>query len=471
MTIRLYNTLSRTKEEFVPLKAGQVGMYTCGPTVYDYAHIGNLRTYVFEDVLRRALEYNGLQVNQVMNITDVGHLESDADSGEDKMEKGSRRTGKTAWEIAEEYTQSFKSDLRDLNIQEPHIWCKATDHIKEQIETIECIEKKGYTYRTSDGIYFDTAKLKKYGVLTKIVVQDLMAGVRIEMGEKKHPTDFALWKFSPEGTKRQMEWESPWGKGFPGWHIECSAMAAKYLGPLFDIHCGGEDAIAVHHTNEIAQTQACHGTNLANYWLHGYFLQLGQEKMAKSSGEFLTLQVLVNKGYDPLAYRYFCFTGHYRSQLSFTYESLTAAQRALENLRAEVKRLDPTLDPSPKALGEGKVSDVYKKKFLAAINDDLNMPQVLAILWDLLKDDNLDASQKLGLIKDFDKVLGLRLIESAGGIANTAEVEGLMQKRQEARAGKNWAESDRLRDEIAKLGFVVEDGPKGQAVRAKKFGE
>ncbi len=467
MAIKLYNTLSRTKEEFVPLKTGQVGMYTCGPTVYDYAHIGNLRTYIFEDVLRRALEYNGLQVNQVMNITDVGHLESDADSGEDKMEKGSRRTGKTAWEIAEEYTQAFKKDLRDLNIQEPHIWCKATDHIKEQVETIRCIEEKGYTYRTSDGIYFDTAKLKKYGVLTKIVVQDLMAGVRIEMGEKKHPTDFALWKFSPEGTQRQMEWESPWGKGFPGWHIECSAMAAKYLGPLFDIHCGGEDAIAVHHTNEIAQTQACHGTNLANYWLHGYFLQLGQEKMAKSSGEFLILQTLMDKGYDPLAYRYFCFTGHYRSQLSFTYESLTAAQRALENLRAEVKKLDPTLDPSP----DGKGEDGYKKKFLAAINDDLNMPQVLAIVWDLLKDNSLDAAQKLGLIKDFDRVLGLKLTESAGESAIPKEIADMIQKRQEARTAKNWAESDRLRDEIAKLSFMVEDGPKGQTVRPKKFGE
>lgn len=472
MAIRLYNTLSRSKEEFVPLKAGQVGMYTCGPTVYDYAHIGNLRTYVFEDVLRRALEYNGLKVNHVMNITDVGHLESDADSGEDKMEKGSRRTGKTAWEIAEEYTQAFKKDLRDLNIQEPHIWCKATDHITEQIETIRCIEEKGYTYRTSDGIYFDTAKLKKYGVLTKIVVQDLMAGVRIEMGEKKHPTDFALWKFSPEGTKRQMEWESPWGKGFPGWHIECSAMAAKYLGPLFDIHCGGEDAIAVHHTNEIAQTQACHGTNLANYWLHGYFLQLGQEKMAKSSGEFLTLQVLVDKGYDPLAYRYFCFTGHYRSQLSFTYESLTAAQRALENLRGEVKRLDPTHigNGEDKKFGGSEV-EVYKGKFLSAINDDLNMPQVLAMVWDLLKDQQLGSAQKLSLIEDFDKVMGLKLAGISSEPAVPAEVSELVQKRQEARTAKNWAESDRLRNEISNLGFVVEDGPKGQTVRPKKFGE
>jgi len=471
MDIRLYNTLSRTKEEFVPLKAGQVGMYTCGPTVYDYAHIGNLRTYVFEDVLRRALEYNGLQVKHVMNITDVGHLESDADSGEDKMEKGSRRTGKTAWEIAEFYTEAFKKDLWGLNIQEPHIWCKATDHIKEQIETIQCIEKKGYTYRTSDGIYFDTSKLKSYGVLTKIVVQDLKAGVRIEMGEKKNPTDFALWKFSPDGVKRQMEWESPWGKGFPGWHIECSAMAAKYLGPLFDIHCGGEDAIAVHHTNEIAQTQACYGTNLANYWLHGYFLQLGQEKMAKSSGEFLILQTLIDKGYDPLAYRYFCFTGHYRSQLNFTWESLTAAQRAYENLKAETGKLAADPGTSTGSVHSGGGLGEVKQKFLNAINDDLNMPQALAIIWDLLKDQQISSGQKLALITDFDKVLGLKLAGISSEPAVPAEVDELMRKRQEARAGKNWAESDRLRNEIAKLGYVVEDGKGGQTLRAKKFGE
>ena len=264
-----------------------VGLYTCGPTVYDYAHIGNMRTYIFEDILRRTLELDGFTVRHVMNITDVGHLTSDADTGEDKMEKGSRKAGKTAWEIAEEYTQAFKQDMQALNLVEPTIWCRATDHIQEQIDLIRCIEAKGFTYQTSDGIYFDTSRLSDYGALSRLNIDGLQAGSRIDVGEKRLPTDFALWKFSPAGQKRQMEWESPWGVGFPGWHIECTAMSAKYLGTFFDIHCGGEDHIPVHHTNEIAQSQACYGTNLANFWMHGYFLQLEAEKMSKSTGKFL----------------------------------------------------------------------------------------------------------------------------------------------------------------------------------------
>ena len=274
--IRLYDTYTRSLREFSPLNPPEVGLYTCGPTVYDFAHIGNLRTYLFEDILRRTLEFNGLQVKHVMNITDVGHLVSDADTGEDKMEKGSRRMGKTAWELAEIYTQEFKKDLSRLNILEPLIWCRATDHIAEQIDFIRCIEDKGFTYRTADGIYFDTSRLPDYGTLGRLDIEGLQAGARIEMGEKRSPTDFALWKFSPTDQQRQMEWDSPWGVGFPGWHIECSAMSAKYLGSFFDIHCGGEDHISVHHTNEIAQTEACYGTRLANFWLHGYFLQIGE---------------------------------------------------------------------------------------------------------------------------------------------------------------------------------------------------
>ncbi len=274
MTVHLFDTYTRTIRKFEPLHGNEVGLYTCGPTVYDYAHIGNLRTYIFEDLLRRTLEFNGYTVKHVMNITDVGHLVSDADTGEDKMEKGSRRMGKSAWEIAEFYTQAFIDDLKRLNIKEPDIWCKATEHIPEQIDLIRCIEAKGYTYKTSDGIYFDTSKLPDYGHLGRLDIDGLQAGTRIDMGEKLHPTDFALWKFSPPDQQRQMEWDSPWGKGFPGWHIECSAMSEKYLGPYFDIHCGGEDHITVHHTNEIAQTQACYGTRLANFWMHGYFLQL-----------------------------------------------------------------------------------------------------------------------------------------------------------------------------------------------------
>src|SRR5260221_3814018 len=289
MTLQLYDTYTRSMRDFEALNSPQVGLYTCGPTVYDYAHIGNLRTYIFEDILRRVLAFNGYTVRHVMNITDVGHLTSDADTGEDKMEKGSRRTGKSAWEIAEEYTQAFKDDLHRLNINEPTIWSKATDHIQEQIEMIRCIEANGFTYRTSDGIYFDTSKLPDYGYLGRLDIEGLRAGSRVEMGEKRSPTDFALWKFSPPNSKRQMEWDSPWGIGFPGWHTECAAMSVKHLGTYFDIHCGGEDHITVHHPNEIAQSEGCYGTRLANFWMHGYFLQQDEKKMAKSSGGFLGL--------------------------------------------------------------------------------------------------------------------------------------------------------------------------------------
>jgi cysteinyl-tRNA synthetase len=310
MTLRLFDTYQRQVRDFEPLKPNRnparVGLYACGLTVYDYAHIGNLRTYIFEDILRRVLEFNGYEVEHVQNITDVGHLTSDADTGEDKMEKGSRRTGLSAWEIAELYTQAFKDDMKQLNILEPTIWCKATDHIKEQIDLVKCIEAAGYTYRTTDGVYFDTSEVEDYGFLGRLDLAGQRAGARVDVANKRLATDFALWKFSPPKQQRQMEWESPWGVGFPGWHIECSAMAAKYLGPFFDIHCGGEDHITVHHTNEIAQTQACYGTTLANFWMHGYFLQLDDAKMAKSTGEFLRLQSLIDRGYHPLAYRYFC---------------------------------------------------------------------------------------------------------------------------------------------------------------------
>jgi cysteinyl-tRNA synthetase len=467
MEIKLYNTLTRRREQFIPLNEGKVGMYACGPTVYDYAHIGNLRTYVFEDVLRRSLEYNGLQVRHVMNITDVGHLESDADSGEDKMEKGSRRTGKTAWQIAEEYARSFKGDINDLNIREPHVWCKATEHIPEQIGMIECLREKGFTYRTSDGIYFDSARLPGYGALTGQSAAELRAGARVDMGEKRSPTDFALWKFSPPDSKRQMEWDSPWGKGFPGWHIECSAMAAKYLGRLFDIHCGGEDAIAVHHTNEIAQTQACYGTTLANYWMHGTFLQLGDEKMAKSSGDFIRLETLKGKGFWPLAYRYFCLMGHYRSQLKFTWESLTGAQRALENLHNEVKEIARVSGGQ----AEDKLDRDSRQKFLGSINDDLNMPQAMATVWEIVRNAGMSPGQKLALLFDFDQVLGLRLPNVGHDIYIPPEVNNLVEQRERARQAREWGESDRLRAAILEQGFVVEDTPHGQKVRARRFGE
>lgn len=458
MRLRLYDTYTRSLREFEPLQEDHVGLYTCGPTVYNYAHIGNLRTYIFEDILRRTLEFNGYSVKHVMNITDVGHLVSDADTGEDKMEKGSRRTGKSAWEIADFYSQAFREDLKRLNILEPHIWCRATEHIAEQIALIQCIEAKGYTYRLSDGIYFDTSKLPDYGYLARLDVEGLQAGARIDVGEKRHPTDFALWKFSPSGQKRQMEWDSPWGVGFPGWHIECSAMSAKYLGVFFDIHCGGEDHIPVHHTNEIAQTEACHGTRLANFWMHGYFLQVDEEKMSKSSGEFLRLQTLVDKGYDPLAYRLFCLSAHYRAKLNFNWESLDGAATSLDRLRNQVYEW-----------GEpGEVDANYARQFTEQVNDDLNMPRALAVTWEVARSD-LPASTRKATILYFDRVLGLGLVDWQPPKEEIPDsILALVQQRQQARAEKRWAEADALRQRIAAAGYEVEDTPQGPRVKSKK---
>jgi len=455
MKLRLYDTYTRSTRDFEPLQPGEVGLYACGPTVYNYAHIGNLRTYIFEDVLRRVLTFNGYQVKHVMNITDVGHLVSDADTGEDRMELGSQRTGMTAWEIAAMYTEAFRADMARLNIQEPTIWCKATDHIQDQIETVRCIEAHGYTYRTSDGIYFDTSKLPDYGYLGRLDIEGLQAGSRVELGEKQHSTDFALWKFSPPDQQRQMEWDSPWGKGFPGWHIECSAMSAKYLGPFFDIHCGGEDHITVHHTNEIAQTEACHSTRLANFWVHGYFLQINAARMGKSVGNFLTVQTLIDEGYDPLAYRFVCLGAHYRARLNFGWEALESASTALNRLRAACH-----------SWGTPSEADAnFLARFTTEINDDLNMPRALATVWDLVKSDLSDAVKKATLLKA-DEVLGLRLAEwEPAEAAIPAEILTLAQQRQEARAARRWQEADALREQVKAAGYEIEDTTQGPRVR------
>ena len=456
--LRLFDTYTRSLRDFAPLQPAVVSMYACGPTVYDYAHIGNLRTYIFEDVLRRVLDFNGYPVTHVMNITDVGHLVSDADTGEDKMEKGSRRTGKSAWEIAEFYTQAFKEDLQHLNILEPTRWCRATDHIPEQIEAIRCLEAKGFTYRTSDGIYFDTAKLPTYGYLARLDIAGLHAGMRVDMGEKRNPTDFALWKFSPLDHKRQMEWESPWGIGFPGWHIECSAMSTKYLGAFFDIHCGGEDHISVHHTNEIAQTEACHGTHLANFWLHGHFLQLDEAKMAKSAGDFLRVPTLIERGYDPLAYRFFCLSAHYRAKLNFTWDSLDGAATALQRLRLAAHSWGPP----------DKADLSYVERFTEQVNDDLNLPRAVAVTWDLVKSD-LPAATKKATLLQFDRVLGLRLAEWQPTEEAVPEaLMTLLQQRQQARAEKRWKDADELREQVKVAGYEIEDTPQGPRVHSRK---
>jgi cysteinyl-tRNA synthetase len=404
-----------------------------------------------------------------MNITDVGHLVSDADTGEDKMEKGARRTGKSAWEIAEIYTQAFKNDLKHLNILEPTIWCKATEHIEEQIEMVKRIEENGYTYRTSDGIYFDTAKLDNYGYLGRLNIDGLRAGSRIDMGEKRNPTDFALWKFSPKDEQRQMEWESPWGVGFPGWHIECSAMSAKYLGSFFDIHCGGEDHISVHHSNEIAQTEACYGTRLANFWMHGYFLQLDSEKMAKSAGGFLRIQTFIDKNYDPMAYRYLCLTAHYRSHLNFTWESLDAASVALDRLRRAVYELQDEGN-----IYQGAVKDVAEfintnlvNEFTDRMNNDLNVPRALAFVWEILKSDLPDVNKKMTILH-MDNVLGLRLGEwEPRKQAVPEKILHLVEQRQQARREKRYQEADELRDQVNTAGYDIVDTPDGPVVKAK----
>ncbi|MDO8626593.1 MAG: cysteine--tRNA ligase [Candidatus Magasanikbacteria bacterium] len=461
--IFLSNSLHRQKELFKPIKRGRVGLYTCGPTVYNYAHIGNLRTYVFEDILKRTLLYNGYNVNHVMNITDVGHLTSDADEGEDKMAKGAAREGKSAQDIAKFYEAAFLNDLEELNILPANKLPRATDHIKEQIALIKKLAQKGFTYKTVDGIYFDTSQLEDYGKLANLKNQELRAGARVGIGDKKNITDFALWKFSPPLGNRQMEWASPWRVGFPGWHIECSAMAIKYLGQPFDIHCGGIDHIPVHHTNEIAQSEAATGKPLANYWLHGEFLLTKEtEKMAKSSENFITLQTLKNKDFSPLAYRYFLLQTHYRKQATFSFEALAAAQNGLTRLYETAR-----------GWGAPKIGCAeYEQKFLTCINDDLNTPSALALMWQLVKSDYPDAAKKQTLLK-FDEVLGLKIKENTASVSSQKNqplpqaVEELKTARNAARVGKNWAESDRLRLKLEKLGYEVKDTKNGTEVRKK----
>lgn len=460
MDLILYNSLTKEKEKFEPCKKGlfskkEIGLYTCGPTVYNYAHIGNLRTYIFEDILKRTLEYNNYKVKHVMNITDVGHLTDDADSGEDKLEKGAKREGKTAWEIAKFYTKKFQENLHDLNIEEPNIWCRATDHIQEQIDLVQKLIDKKVTYETSDGIYFDTTKINDYGKMANLKNQTLQAGARVELGEKKNPHDFALWKFSQPNEKRQMEWDAFGHKGFPGWHIECSAMSMKYLGEQFDIHCGGIDHVPIHHTNEIAQSETATGKKpWVKYWMHGEFLVMGSDKMAKSAGNFITIDTLKEKNINPLAYRYFLLQTHYRKQLNFSWEALEAAQNGLKHLQEETLKCHSS-DVRRRNLG-------IETKFLEAINNDLDMPKALAIVWEGLKNNEIDYKTLL----NFDKILGLRLsdIKETEQIEIPTEIQTLLDQRAEARKTKNWTEADRLRDEINQFGYNVEDTKDGQKI-------
>lgn len=459
MAIKLYNTLTRKKEFFKPIKKGRVGIYTCGPTVYSSAHIGNLKAYIFADILKRVFLYNKYKVKHVMNVTDVGHLTSEADEGEDKIEKAARKEHKTAKEIAEYYWQIFQEDFKKLNIIKPDIWCKATGHIKEQIELIKKLEKKGYTYRTSDGIYFNTSKFKNYGELANLKKQKLQAGKRISLGKKKNITDFALWKFSPSissgQAKRQQEWNSPWGIGFPGWHIECSAMSMKYLGEHFDIHTGGIDHIPIHHTNEIAQSEAATGKKFVNYWLHGEFLTFKGRKVSKSTGGLFTISDLKEKGFNPLAFRYLTLITHYRDPLRFSLESLQSAQEAYNRLKNIIwKNKDKGIKKE------------YLKEFQKAINDDLNMPKALSILWKMARDKEpaRNASKLSCLAGEMDEVFGLDLLKKEK-IEIPDKIEKFVAEREQARKQKNWQKSDEIRNKIKSLGYLIEDMPKGPKIK------
>jgi cysteinyl-tRNA synthetase len=453
--IHLTNTLTRSKELFTPIKAGHVSMYHCGPTVYGFIHIGNLRAFMLADTIRRLAEWNGYTVTQVMNITDIGHLVSDGDSGEDKMTKGLKREGmevnlENMLALAEQYRLAFVDDIAALNIKMPHHLPKASDHIVEDIDIIKKLEDKGYTYQTSDGLYFDTAKMADYGKLGGLVKSSDSEARINENSEKRNSADFALWKLDSK-----HGWQSPWGQGFPGWHIECSGMSMKYLGETFDIHTGGHDLASVHHNNEIAQSECATGHTFVNYWLHNEFVNIGGEKMAKSGDNYITLRTVLEKDYDPLSYRMLLLQSHYRSQISFSWEALTAAQTALARLRAQISAL-PT---------GGTVIQKWVDDFTAAINDDLGTPKAIAIMNQMLASSDLPADVRATAEK-FDEFLGLDITRAprTETVVIPANVQELLDQRAEARAAKNWQLSDELRDTIAQHGFTVRDEPSGQII-------
>lgn len=459
MDLRLYNTLSRKKELFKPIKKGRVGIYTCGPTVYSYAHIGNFRSFIFADVLRRTLEKFGFKTKQVMNITDVGHLVSEGDTGEDKLEKAARTEKKTAKEIASFYEKDFIDNFKELNAETSKIiFPRASEHIKEQIKLIKTLEKKGFAYKISDGVYFDTSKFKNYGKLAKIDPARLKEGARIAVNlEKRNPTDFALWKFSKPEEKREQEWGSPWGVGFPGWHAECSAMSMKYLGKHFDIHTGGIDLIPVHHTNEIAQSEGVTGKKFVNFWLHPDFVKVNNEKMSKSLGNIITPKTIKEKVGNILAYRYWLLTTHYRKVANFNWEALSGAEKALEKINNHWSEFGKKI---------GKTDKKYLKKFLTALSDDLNTPQAVAVLWELIKDRRIAPADKKKTLMEFDGVLGLNIGEQTKKTIPT-DILKLAEEREIYRRNKDWQKSDELRDKIDKLGYVVEDTAAGYKIRGK----
>ena len=466
-TLRLYNSDGRELQEFKPLVSGHAGLYCCGPTVYNYAHIGNLRAYTHWDILRRTLERFGYEVKHVMNITDVGHLTDDGDEGEDKMLKGARERDMSVWEIAEFFTRAFFKDIERLNILTPTVSCKATEHIDDMIALVKRLEERGFTYESGGNIYFDSGKLPDYGRMALLDRQNLQHGARVAVDTNKHsPLDFVLWFTKSKFENQAMMWDSPWGRGYPGWHIECSAMSSKYLGERIDIHTGGIDHIPVHHTNEIAQSEGAFGHHWVNYWIHNEFLIMKEGKMSKSKGGFLTLQKLIDDGYEALDYRYFLLGGHYRSQLIFSEESLDGARSARKSLLGRVAGFKREIDgsPLPAVIDLGSASLSRLEAFDEALGEDLNTPRALAELWQLVKDETIPAAERLAAVLDMDGVLGVNLAEAGEETAGAGEddkLSALLTRRKEAREARNWAAADEIRDELAEMGWKVVDTPEG----------
>jgi len=460
MELYFYNTLTREKEKFIPIDKTEVKIYSCGPTVYKDATIGNMRTNIFQDVLRRVLKYNGYKLKHVMNITDVGHLVSDGDEGEDKMLKSAREENKTPLEIAEHYTKLFFYDLERLNIETPEIVCKATEHIEEMLEYVKKLMENGYAYETSTAIYFDISKLDKYPILSNLNLEEQKAGARVDIDhEKRNPYDFALWIKAPEN--HLMKWDSPWGKSYPGWHIECSAMGRKYLGEQFDIHTGGIDLIPTHHENEIAQSKGACGKIPANYWMHGEYLLIDGGKMSKSLGNVYLLQNFIERGYDPIVYKLFCYSGHYRNKLNFTWEGIDSASKSLERLKQGYKT-----HLQGNAQIEENIINEYEEKFHKAINDDLNMPSAMSVVWEVVRQEN--KTPKLAeLLLKFDSVLGLKIDQETKIPKQDIpdEIMQLVNERIIARSNKDWAKSDELRDLIQQKGYEIKDTKNGTEIK------
>ncbi|NMB91906.1 cysteine--tRNA ligase [candidate division WWE3 bacterium] len=461
--MKIYNSLSKQLEDFKPIESGLVKMYCCGPTVYMHPHIGNWRLFSLSDFVYRALRFNGYKVDFVMNMTDVGHLfeeQGNPEGGEDKIEKQAVEEGKSAKEIVDFYIKEFLKGYKDLNLSEPRKFTRATEYVDDQIDLIATLEEKGYTYETSDGVYFDTSKFSSYGELSGLTVENIKEGARIDPNpEKKNPTDFALWKFSPTSKKRQQEWQSPWGIGFPGWHLECSAMVLSELGDTIDIHLGGEDLKMIHHQNEIAQSECATGKKFVNYWIHSAFLMVDAGKMSKSLGNFYTLSEVVNKGFNPLDLRYLYMTAHYRTPLNFTWEALSSAQNSLN----KIYEIVGSYEQDPKA----EISDKYIKKFREKLEDDFNTPEALAVVWELLKS-AIPEDSKLNTILKMDEFLGLKLQEHIGyEIPNN--IIDLAKMRREYRRNGIWDKADVIRKQILGMGYIVEDTPSGEFKVKKKF--